>query len=795
MTNVFTSDSKGYVKPSGPRDAEIVFVDESPIDEELNLGQSFTGKIGMVFTNKLTSLGINIEQCYTTNLVKHSPIQWFNLTGSKRPKGKDDFNIFWVGDRPSEPLLRWRDLLLEELASLPNVKVIYALGAQALWALTGETKIAKWRGSILYCSHENSLKHRNIPIIPTYRPAKAIPDWSKWPTIEADIMKGLRVSKPGWSPPNPNLIISPTESQICTYFAKHAKDKLVMYDIETSPRDGVSCIAFAYNTEEALCVPTTVKYWGTIHQLQNIIRKIAGELTRPDKIRVAQNHTFELLYLSRFWHILPGKPWEDTMLMQHACYPELPKGLAYQASIYTDYNYYKDDLKSWVGGELSDEDSWLYNARDAVVQMTCMKALEEEMDELGVRHTYEFMLSLLEPITYMMLRGLRVDEVKRIEHAEEMLPKLDALIKDLQERYGVNPSSPTQVIEYIKRKGLRVPTHRGKPSTMKKKLLQLAAKDKEFGEIIYAREQRTTTSNFLFTNSDPIDCRLRCSINITGTETGRLSSNESIFGTGRNLQNIPKMLRDIYVPDKGKVFWAADLAGAEARVVAYLAEDPVLIQLIKAGDNIHNYTARLMFGVTDEEIAEDKARCKKEGRPNDSYYSRAKKGRHALHYLIGPRTFAEDMRIPFSEAVALLRKLRSNSTHILGWQESTKAQLRKTRMLTTLAPFRRKRYFFEQYGDALWREGVAYVPQSTVPDIIDRGITRIYNELCPKFEGVEVLLQIHDEVMGQCYEHELEEVITALPELLRVPLTCHGRTFEIPVEISYGKNWKDMVEV
>lgn len=766
------------VPAEGPKHCKIAIVGEAPGAQEELEGRPFCGSSGSILNTKLHQIGLSRNDCYITNLVK------------VRPPG-NDFSIYWKGNQPTQELLEWKQKLLEELNGT-HTNLILALGSNALWALTGQTSIGKWRGSILTTTLPSG---KVVKVIGTYHPAAILRQWDFSAVVSCDFKKALKESAfPELILPIRELLIEPTIEDVifhCNQPFLKSKDCDVAYDIETVPGQ-ITCVSLAFNKNVSMSIPTTLHYWGTHQRLKEVITLVQDVLCSNMGLKIAHNSSYDIQYLMRCFNILPTKPWFDTMIAQHSCYSEMLKSLAFCTSIYTNEPYYKDDLKVWNMDKTNDHKLWTYNAKDSAVTFEIMEALNKEIDILGTRSTFNFMMELLEPLLFMMLRGLKVDEVRRLEHQHKLLPELEERIKRIQFQYGnVNPNSPKQVNELIAKLGIPPIINRktGKPTTSKKALEKLSNRSPELNEIVSARADKTLISNFVMIDTDPNDFRLRCSFNSTGTETGRLSSSESIFGSGRNLQNFPKRVRDIIIPDVGMIFTEADLKGAEARVVAYLCEDAMLIKLMEEDKNVHTYTANLIWGVTEEEVKLDKALREIEGKDTESLYYKAKRIRHSGNYRGTWVTVSEQLGISAKDAKTILQKYYIQSPNLTRWHKSVEDKIKSSRTLTTVLS--RKRIFFGRFGEQLFKEAIAYEPQETVAHILNLGLIKFYNEVCKKYP-VEALLNVHDSILVQ-HPPELKEFVhSELHRCMRVDLTIHGRTFFIPIEIKSGMNWREL---
>jgi len=278
-------------------------------------------------------------------------------------------------------------------------------------------------------------------------------------------------------------------------------------------------------------------------------------------------------------------------------------------------------------------------------------------------------------------------------------------------------------------------------------------------------------STYLEVNLDD-DKRIRCSYLIHGTETGRLSSRQTLRGTGTNLQNIPSGdIRRLFIADSGCVLINADLSQAEARVVAYLANETRLIRVFEGGGDIHRKNAANIFGCPEEEVTDEQRQL-------------AKRVVHASNYGMGPRTFAKQIGCSEAEAKRLLNRYFATYPGIRNWHVAVADELRRKRQLTN--PFGRKRVFFGRWGDSLTKEGLAFVPQSTVADIVNEAIIELDRA------GYMVLLQVHDSLVVQVRTEALEEGVDRIRKALTKPIEINGRVLTIPVDVKVGKNWEDM---
>ncbi len=762
----------------GPKDCIMALVGEAPGSTEIALGRPFVGGAGNVLNTKLHLSGIARQRCYITNIIKY-----------KLPD--NDFSKLWRGKTPLPELVNARDSLLQELDEL-NTNVIVALGNNPMWALTGKTGIKKWRGSVLQCALPSG---RVVKVIPTYHPAAVLREWELGAQLGFDLKKAARESTtPHITITDRHLIIAPTITDIYSFVEQSTSTGALAFDIETSP-SSITCISFSFSPDIAISIPTTEYYWGSFSALREVLHIIDDLLRTPNVVKIGHNMTFDIQYLWRFFGILPSKPWFDTMIAHHSCYSELPKALSFLTSIYTNEPYYKDDLKVWQTGSTTDDVLWMYNAKDSAITLECYYALKQRMDLLETRGTFDYMMQLLEPLLFMMLNGMNIcwDTVK--DHKKCYLKKLTEKEGLFSSKYGdINPYSPKQVsLLAYDTLGLKPIMKDGKVTTDKKALDKLATKSPDIASVADIRHERKMISTYLEFDVDKVDGKFRFSLNSTGTETGRLSSSKSVFDCGYNIQNIPKNLRDIFIPTKGMMFTQADLKGAEAMFVAYDSDDPVLIKLIEENKNIHTFTAFLIWGADEEHVKMDKAYYDSIGRDTESMYFRAKKVRHSGNYMGSWVTLSEQLKIPAAEAKTLLNKFLDNSPNLRKWHQKIITKVKSTGVLTT--PLGRKRLFFGRLGDKLFREAIAYRPQETVAHVLNLGIINVYNGLCKEHHDISIVNQVHDSMLIQHPVSKADLVAEALPKLMRVDLCVNNHNFFIPIELEQGFDWYNMEEV
>jgi len=325
-------------------------------------------------------------------------------------------------------------------------------------------------------------------------------------------------------------------------------------DIETR-RGNISCFGISWSKHNAICIPfmcveNNEGYW-SYEEERAILWKLHELFLHPNIGWIFQNGIYDLQYFAIRWGFIPTM-YMDTMLAHHTCFAGLPKGLDFQSSIYCEYHrYWKDEGKEFHESvkSPSDEDLyWVYNCKDCVTEFEIAEVLTPMIPRMKQSEPYEFQMAQFLPVLRMMLRGVNVNVTRKEELTMELLDAIAERQHWLEEVVGhpLNPKSPKQMKEFFYEEiGLPIQKVRktGKPTTNDEALKTLAKKEPLIQPITDCISQLRSLGVFLSTFvKAPLgeDGRLRSSYNIAGTETFRWSSSKDAFGTGLNLQNIPK---------------------------------------------------------------------------------------------------------------------------------------------------------------------------------------------------------------------------------------------------------------
>jgi hypothetical protein len=301
---------------------------------------------------------------------------------------------------------------------------------------------------------------------------------------------------------------------------------------------------------------------------------------------------------------------------------------------------------------------------------------------------------------------------------------------------------------------------------------------------------------------DP-DGRMRCSYNVAGTETGRWSSSKNVYGRGTNLQNITASMRRMFCADDGYRMISTDLEQAESRVVAGLiwaaTGDDTYWRACESSD-LHTQVVMMAYPelawTSDPQSNRAIADQPCPDIPTYTYRDLAKRLGHGTNYWGSAFGIAQQVGVPVRIVEGFQRRYFSAFPGLTLWHNSIRDTLRATQYLIT--PLSRPRYFFSRpWEDSTLREAIAFVPQSTVADLLNRVMRATYLSSLtqPPAERIQLLLQNHDAFVCQApLSRPLPSVIDHLNShflATDIPFTRAGvtRTMNIPGEFVTGFNW------
>lgn len=803
----------------------------------------FIGTSGQELDKMLHEAGIARTECFLTNVARYRPtnndIGHFFIDGFTKGGGP--------GTRRN-PGPEIREGLLELAEEIREVKpnVIIAFGNTPLWALTNSASaksgIGNWRGSELPLAErlptiEHPIGHRAV-VIPTYHPAAVLRKWDWRALVVHDLRARVRkyIDQPEIVAPPYSFIIRPTFDDVTFALDNlHMRADLgpmrLAVDIETR-LSHIACIGLGWSKYDAICIPLMcierqLGYWSPQEEAA-IIMRLHELLTHPNIQVVGQNFLYDAQYFGYRLGFIP-RVHDDTYYMQQTAWPGLQRSLAFMSSMYADYHvFWKDEGKDFgaVKTAAHQDQGWAYNCKDCVITYEISEVLDEALKKMKLYDRYRFEMELWHHLLEMMLRGVAIDKKTKASLAQTLFEEIDKRGVEIGAICGhpLNVNSPKQMQTFFYG-DLGMPVQRAKkknkygvyPVTLDESaLLTLARKEPLLRPLIERiaekRVLNTFYSTFVMARLGE-DQRMRSYYG--RAETFRLTSSEDAFGSGANLQNLPRGLEDevieldelvhynlpnirkLYIPDSGFTIAEVDLSGADAQVVARDADCKLMQQIFAERKKIWVESGRMMYGA---------AFMGPDGK-REPYYTRVKSGGHATDYGAKPRALSLALALTMHEAERFQKRWLEIYPEIKQWHKRVEMDLQTKRSVTNRFGYRR--YYFDRIDDLL-PEALAWIGQSTVACVANLGLVHTgpahtnyswgIQYLNPSIEtlrirlkelGFQKLLQVHDSVVFQYPTRNEAAILPLLHQALSVTVP-----YDNPLVIPWGlktstKSWGD----
>ena len=590
-----------------------------------------------------------------------------------------------------------------------------------------------------------------------------------------------------------NYQLVDTPEKLTELTGQLSKSKVLCFDTETTSTDPMQAeligIAITDQAEKAWYVPCNVDGLNTT----SVTEAFRPILENPDILKVAQNYKYDYLVLKRHGIVVEGELF-DTLLAAYLIDSNQKLGMDVLARKYLGYDPVpiealigKKGKKQKNMADMPVEEVSPYACEDADITFRLYEIFESELERLGLK---ELASDIENPLSRVLAEmewsGVKLDTDMLSALSEEMKAELTGIQDKIYELAGeqFNINSTQQLGEILFKK-LKLPAGRktstGKPSTSED-VLQKLANDYEIASLLL---QYRTLSKLLSTYIDALP-------KLIHPETGRVhtSFNQHIAATGRlsssspNLQNIPvrtergREVRKAFVAEAGNKLIAADYSQIELRVIAHISGDEAMKQAFKNNEDIHARTAREIFGL---DSIEDVDR---------EYRRKAKEVNFGIPYGVSAFGLAQRLGVERSEGRAIIDAYFERFPKIKEYIDETVAFAREHGYVQTLAGRRRsipdinsKNRNVRNFAE---RTAINTPIQGTAADLIKKAMINIYNALVEKKLKARMLLQVHDELIFEAPEDELDvsaELITremeaAMP--LDVPLK---------VEIGIAQNW------
>ena len=592
-----------------------------------------------------------------------------------------------------------------------------------------------------------------------------------------------------------------TQQQLDSWVTKIKSAPLVAVDTETTSLDYMQAqlvgVCVAVEPGQAAYIPFGHDYLGAPAQLSQdtVLAQLKPLLEDPDIKKIGQNLKYDMSVLAQHGIDLQGVAF-DTMLESYVLDSVATRhdmdSLAAEYLGETTISF--SDVAGKGASQLtfnqvSLEEAAPYAAEDADITLRLHQTLWPEVCKHPTLEKVfnDIELPLLPVLSRIERTGALVDGTLLFQQSSELAERLGELEIEAWDLAGqqFNLASPKQLGEILFEK-LQIPvlkkTAKGAPST-KEEVLQELALDYPLPKVLLEHRSlaklKSTYTDKLPTMINPASKRIHTSYHQAGTATGRLSSSDP------NLQNIPvrtpegRRVRQAFIAAPGCKMVAADYSQIELRIMAHLSEDPSLLKAFAEGQDIHRATAAEVFAVPTDQVTADMRRS-------------AKAINFGLIYGMSAFGLARQLNIGRKQAAEYIELYFQRYPGVQSYMNNIRHTAAEQGYVETA--FGRRLYLPEinarngMRRQAAERTAINAPMQGTAADIIKLAMIHVDDWLQNSDLQSQMIMQVHDELVLEVPESELEAVKQGLNDLM-----ANAANLLVPlvVDVGVGDNWDE----
>ncbi len=590
-----------------------------------------------------------------------------------------------------------------------------------------------------------------------------------------------------------------TSEQLDKWLAKLNAAKLVYFDTETTSLDPMPAkivgMSFSVEAGSAAYLPLKHDYFDAPDQLNfaETLAKMKPILENANIKKVGQNLKYDQHVLANHGIALNGIA-HDTMLQSYVFESHKTHGMDALAERHLGLQtiHFEDvagkGAKQVGFNQVTVEVAAEYAAEDADITLQLHQAM---YPHIAADEKLNFIYSQIEMPSSQVLftierNGVLIDSVMLNSQSNEIGLKLIALENQAYELAGqpFNLASPKQLQEILFDKLGIKPTKKtpsGAPSTDEDVLQELAL-DHPLPKVLLEyrglAKLKSTYTDKLPKMINPATGRVHTSYNQAVAITGRLASSDP------NLQNIPvrsaegRRIREAFIAPKGSVIVSADYSQIELRIMAHLSQDEGMLKAFSNNEDIHRATASEVFGVEKEAVDSEQRRY-------------AKVINFGLIYGMSAFGLAQNLNIERSAAQSYIERYFARYPGVRAYMDGTRALAKQQGYVETY--FGRRLWVPAiNSANAMQRAGAERAAinapmQGTAADLIKLAMIAVDKWLREEKLATKLIMQVHDELVLEVPDSELELVKQTLPELMQ-----NVAKLDVPLlaEVGVGSNWE-----
>lgn len=830
LHELITDDNKQCIDGRFLPEEPIWVVGEAPGEREGLAGKPFVGDAGKLLMRCLKDIR------------RHSDVTYYRpfLTNAVNCRPPNNRNPYVKEVNACIPHLYSKlvEYKPEVLVAVGNVPMKALIGKQGIKRLRGSMSRLKPEIKEALVTLDKGCRKYDPIVLSTFHPAGVLrnPSWVYYLRQDLEKAMGLVGTEIELETPCDYRILDNFDD--VDTFIKKAEGRLCSFDLETTGlaplKHHILCLSLSIKKGGAYLLPLKRREaFKTRKQYDTYQTKLTASLKKlfhNSKIKYAgQNAKFDLGFLRHHYGIGKINLVIDTMLAHHLLEETAPTHALDALSVqYTNMGVYSDEIKQYTSGKRKDADGkktdvdknmedvpeeilWEYACKDADCTYRVAEILATKLkNKKALNRLNERMsLPMSDVLVDMELEGIHINmdkantllastQSKKQLTEKKLLSIQSFYMKDSE---GFNLNSDIQVGNLFY-KVWKVPVFRktdgGRPSVNEDTITDIIAWTGKtqsrmhtkrlkairlFCELLLKyRKVYKLLSTYLITEdgkrgmlSKVINGKLHTSLHLSITSSGRLSSSDP------NLQNVPPVMREIFIPGKGYVFVEADFDRVEMWVAAYITQDKTLLQAYESNEDLHMLSATKIYKKKPSEVTKEERRT-------------AKSANFGVLYGMAAKGLSETANMEIGEAEVFMDEYFKAFPGVKRWREEVEREILKHEYLTQ--PFGRERHFpgiglLDKYAQGeMIRSGTNFMIQSTASDILSLATVRIRERFRETTMGAKLVLSVHDQLISRCRKSVCFDVKDIMRKELELPVPELDNMI-FPVEIKVGYWWDD----
>ena len=527
-------------------------------------------------------------------------------------------------------------------------------------------------------------------------------------------------------------------------------------------------------------------------ELKTVLDQLAGVLKDPSLTLVGQNIKYDYKVMARQGVMLRCRLF-DTMVAAWLLNSERSSygmdNLAAQLLNYRTIHYTDVVGKDQTLADVRLERATDYSAEDADITYQLYELFRPQLDGVGLTAIFsDLEMPLVGILADMEIAGIRLNAEELHTYSVELEGELTKLEEEIFEccgrRFNVRSTKELQTVLFDELGLPHVKKTKTGQSTDNFVLMELIRTGNRVPELVLNHrllsKLKSTYVDALPQLVNPESGRLHTHYIQTGAATGRLASKDP------NLQNIPvreesgRRIRKAFVPDAGCSFLSGDYSQIELVVLAHLSGDPMLQEAFRQNRDIHRQTAAVLYGVSEEEVKPEQRRV-------------GKTVNFGVIYGMSAFRLARDMRIPRRDADEFIQRYFERYAGVDRFINQTIRQAEKMGYVETMMGRRRPldRINSRNRTEKMAAERVAVNSpiQGSAADIVKQAMIGVTRALADKRMASRLLLQVHDELIFEVPDGELEQARELVKEKMERAVEL---SVPLRVSLEVGPTWGDI---